>query len=151
MYKHGHSKPQTSTYKSWLSMKQRCLNPNHIHYGRYGGRGISVCDRWCTFINFLDDMGERPEGMTLDRLDNDSNYNKGNCRWSTSTEQQRNKSKSRNNTSGFVGVVWHKKDRKWQATIQCKGRTIYLGQFADIKDASEAYQQAKRSRDENPL
>lgn len=76
-------------------MRERCLNPKHIWYENYGGRGIKVCKRWDLFINFLEDMGERPEGMTLDRVDSNKNYTKNNCKWSTAEEQQNNLSTNR--------------------------------------------------------
>jgi hypothetical protein len=73
-------------------MRQRCNNPNAPDYSRYGGRGIEVCRRWQnSFQNFLDDMGERPEGKTLDRADNSKGYEPDNCRWATPTEQQENR------------------------------------------------------------
>ena len=74
-------------------MKTRCMNPNYTDYKNYGGRGITVCDRWReSFENFFEDMGERPCGKTLDRIDNDSNYSKKNCRWATYKIQRHNQS-----------------------------------------------------------
>lgn len=95
--KHGHTNSKgfrSKTYKSWDSMKQRCLNPNNKKYFLYGGRGITICERWLEengFENFLADMGERPEGKTLDRIDNDGNYEPSNCKWSTIKEQNNNR------------------------------------------------------------
>jgi hypothetical protein len=91
-FKHGHSgSKRTPTYVSWKSMKNRCLNSRLKCWMRYGGRGISVCDRWLnSFANFLNDMGERPPGTSIDRKDNNGNYEPGNCKWSTRLEQGRN-------------------------------------------------------------
>ena len=71
-------------------MKQRCLNPKNDNFPKYGGRGITICDRWQKFLNFAEDMGFRPVGTTLDRKNNDGNYEPGNCRWATPIEQSRN-------------------------------------------------------------
>jgi hypothetical protein len=79
-------------YKIWDGMKTRCYNNNHMNYKNYGGRGIKVCDRWLnSYENFAKDMGDRPEGMTLDRIDVNGNYEPSNCRWSTWEEQNNNK------------------------------------------------------------
>lgn len=89
---HGHSVryQETPTYRSWRMMRTRCQNPNYDGFHDYGGRGITVCPEWNAFEGFLADMGERPEGTTLDRIDVDGNYEPGNCRWATVSEQNRN-------------------------------------------------------------
>lgn len=91
-FRHGHTTGKFSpTYQSWCSMIQRCTNPNRESWPYYGGRGITVCPRWMSFDNFLEDMGERPPGLSLDRIDNDGNYEPGNCRWATPEEQHANR------------------------------------------------------------
>lgn len=89
--KHGGWKHYKSTYQCWQDMKQRCLNKRHRQYKNYGGRGIYICDSWLSgFENFFQDMGEKPPGMTLDRIDNDGPYFKANCRWATPAQQRVN-------------------------------------------------------------
>ena len=89
--RHGHACGNGSaTYGSWQAMIQRCTNPRRGDWHRYGGLGVKVCDRWLTFDNFLADIGQRPPGMTLDRFPNRTgNYEPGNVRWATATEQSR--------------------------------------------------------------
>lgn len=91
--KHGHGrrKSRTGTYHSWAGVISRCLNPNEPAFPYYGGRGIQVCERWRDFRNFLTDMGERPNGLTIDRIDVDGNYEPGNCRWATRLVQSQNR------------------------------------------------------------
>jgi len=86
---HGHR--HTSIYNIWIGMIQRCNNPKNNSYRYYGGRGIFVCKRWMKFEHFLEDVGERPKGKTLGRINNNMGYKKSNCKWSTPKEQSRNK------------------------------------------------------------
>ena len=102
---------RTPTYSSWENMIQRCYNPNSVNFKYYGGRGISACDRWRTFKNFLADMGERPAGKTLDRKNGNGNYEPANCQWSTRKEQGRNR---RDNT-----------------IIECNGHSACIAEWAE--------------------
>ncbi len=94
---HGHSAAGVTSreYRTWSAMIQRCTNPRYDGYRNYGGRGIEVCERWRTFANFLADMGPRPDGTSLDRVNNDGNYEPGNCRWATRSEQNSNQRAAR--------------------------------------------------------
>jgi hypothetical protein len=95
-----HGMTGSREHRTWLSMLQRCRDPNHNAYHLYGGAGVIVCERWLTFTNFYADMGPRPEGKTLDRYPNkDGNYEPGNCRWATDSEQNKNRK-------------WFKRNRK---------------------------------------
>lgn len=90
-----HGLHRSPTWITWMAMKQRCLNPEAADYPRYGGVGVTICERWLDFKNFLADMGERPNDRTLDRVDNDGNYEPSNCRWATASEQNQNRSSTR--------------------------------------------------------
>jgi len=120
---HGHKRTNQAsrTYLAWCSMKERCTNPNHRAYHRYGGRGVRICDRWMhSFQNFLDDMGEVQEGLSLDRINNNGHYCKENCRWATIKQQSDNRRTTRLLT--FRGETMAMKD--WAKRIGCASVTL---------------------------
>lgn len=120
-----HGMQGTQIYEIWASMKNRCTNPKKKDYKYYGGRGITVCEEWKnSFENFYKDMGDCPEGMSLDRIDTNGNYELSNCKWSTKKEQSFNTRKRVNNTSGRTGVKFVKSTGKWYAAISVNYKTI---------------------------
>lgn len=91
-----HGMVKTREYRAWADMITRCTNPNFIKWKYYGGKGVRVCERWLSsFVAFFEDMGECPDGLTLDRIDSTKDYEPGNCRWATSAQQMRNTSRTR--------------------------------------------------------
>ena len=124
--RHGHCMKTTgvesSTYRSWRAAHGRCCNPNDKMFHRYGGRGITMCERWQDFANFLADMPEKPAGATIERIDSSKGYEPGNCRWATRKEQNRNKSNNR--------------------MLTIYGATKCLGEWVEI--AGESYSKAKQ-------
>lgn len=100
-----HGQINTPAYRSWMAMRRRCNGRNTDKWPSYGGRGIVVCDRWNDFSAFVEDMCPRPEGTTLDRINNDGNYEPGNCRWATTAEQNRNQRSNINITIDGVTRV----------------------------------------------
>ena len=113
------------SHTSWRGMKERCSNKNYKQFMDYGGRGIKVCDRWMqSFENFVADMGERPSReYSIERIDNDLDYNKDNCKWALRSEQNANKRRYRNNKYGIAGVYWNKSSGLWTSEYHGK----YLG------------------------
>lgn len=134
-----------SLYTTHKMMKQRCYNPKEKKYKNYGGRGIKVCDRWLGkegFNNFIADMGERPEGLTLDRINNNGDYEPSNCRWATYSEQSINTRLRSDNKSGYVGVSWDVINNRWRVTLTRNKITMELGRYLDLTDAIQARKQA---------
>lgn len=139
-----HGMHGSAEYTSWCKMTQRCFNKNHKHYKYYGGRGITVCDRWIgSFENFYEDMGECPSGYSLDRIDVNGNYEPENCKWSDRSEQGYNQRKRSTNTSGRTGVSWDSQRGKWAAQIVKDGRNRHLGRFDTFEEAAAAREAAE--------
>lgn len=115
-----HNMNNTRTHNTWVAIRSRCSNENDVHHKWYIDKGIRVCDRWLeSFSNFLEDMGERPEGMTLDRVDNTQGYSPENCRWATPKEQANN----RNNTSFLTAFGETKSLSYWTEDSRCTPTT----------------------------
>jgi len=138
-----HGATSHELYGTWWQMLERCENPKNSVYAHYGERGISVCDEWrdrvAGFAAFTSDMGERPAGCTLDRIDNDKGYSKENCEWAKHSVQVRNRAKSADKTSRFKGVSWDARGRNWRANIRIDGKQTYLGTFKSEEAAFRAY------------
>ena len=140
--KHGLCK--TTVYNSWLAMIARCNNPNNKNYKYYGGRGITICDRWVNFENFFEDMGDRPDALTLERKNNNLGYSKENCKWATKTEQARNRRIFKNNKTGCRGIYWHKRDKKYQVDIKSNNKRIHIGSYDSLKQAATERKKAEQ-------
>lgn len=133
--RHGHAVRgrQSPTWRSWRAMEARCCQPATASWHLYGGKGITVCERWLVFENFLADMGERPAGTSLDRIDNTKGYEPGNCRWATSSEQARNKRTTRWLTLGGrtqCAADWAREFGITKAALYGRLRLRSLGRIA---------------------
>lgn len=128
-------KSKHSLYNTYHNMVRRCYYTDYIDYKNYGARGITVDNSWLDkqngFWKFVEDMGIRPKGFTLDRIDNDKGYSKENCKWSSWHTQQAN----RRNNSKYIGVYYIKRDNKYCAELVVNRKYIYGGRFAELSDA----------------
>lgn len=141
----GENRGLSNTYRIYNGMKNRCLNKNDDNYKKYGAKGITICDRWLGingYSNFLADMGERPKGYSLDRINNDlreNAYSKDNCRWATIHEQAANKI----NSGKCAGVSFDKRIKRWNASIWVNGERYYIGVYINYEDAVTARKTAE--------
>lgn len=140
-----HGKSSSCEYKTWANMIARCTNPKEHYYANYGGRGITICDRWKnSFEEFYADMGDRPSGnYSIERLDVNGNYEPSNCVWATSFQQQRNIRVQRNNKTGITGVAWVPELKRYTARIKLDGKSKHLGCFVTLSEAAAARRQAE--------
>ncbi len=133
---HGMSK--TSQYHIWEGIKARCFNPNNSNYKRYGAVGITMNKRWASFTEFWKDMGDSHfSGAEIDRIDNDGNYCKENCRWVTAQQQTFNRGGKSNSSSRYKGV--NKEGKIWRAQIFKDGTRYEIGRFPTEEIAALAY------------
>lgn len=147
-----HGMSRTRFYRTWAEMIKRCTNQTFKQYEDYGGRGINVDKRWSEFEAFKDDMYETylkhkelhgARNTTLDRIDNEGDYTKDNCRWATHVSQSRNRRVRKGSKSGYSGVTFRAKNNKWIAQIGLNGRNKYLGVFEDVDEAIKARKEAE--------
>lgn len=148
----NHGLTKHSLFSIWRGIRRRCYESKHQAYKDYGGRGISVCSEWKTnFKSFYDWAIKNgwKEGLTIDRVDNDGNYEPENCQFISQAENNVKQRLIRsNNTSGYKGVHFNKREQKYAARIQIAGQTFHLGYFADPINAAIAYDKKARGADD---
>ena len=128
-------------YGTWNKMLHRCNNPKGIGYKHYGARGIKVCDEWldlAIFIKWAEATHPKTEGLSLDRIDVDGNYEPNNCRWADRTTQNTNQRIRKDNTSGFVGVRWDKRYSIWNSSIYFNTKLKHIGYYETLEKAVQA-------------
>ncbi len=128
----------TREYSTWQGIKKRCYDKKNKHYADYGGRGITVCERWKnSFENFYEDMGNKPLNYSIDRIDNNGSYESSNCRWATQSEQTLNTRKRKGTKSKYRGVSSRKYGHR--ARVGVKGTIINIGSYKTEIEAARAY------------
>lgn len=132
----------TYTFRIWVGMRSRCLNPKAPFFNRYGGAGIGICRRWDNYENFLADMGEAVRGMSIDRIDAASDYSPSNCRWASAGDQAKNRRTPRNNTSGAKNVIFRK--GKWLVSVGVNKKKLHFGSYDDFELAELVAFEARR-------
>lgn len=140
-----HGMSGTTIYKKWKNIKGRCFNPNTSNYKWYGGRGITMCDEWKNdFVSFYKDVGDIPfEGAELDRIDNNGNYEPNNVRWVDHKINSNNRRKYQNKT-GYTGVTYKEKIKKYQANAYKNRKYIHLGVYDTAEKAYQVYLDYKK-------
>lgn len=136
------------TRQIWYNMMDRCYNPKNKEYNRYGKRGIFVSNEWHNVHGFFKDMGNAPEGLTLDRINTNKEYSKENCRWATMSEQTVNSRKRRDGKNKYRNIVFHPQTKKWRLTFTRDKVNYDFGLFENIEDAVAKRNEFKKSRGE---
>lgn len=151
--KKTHGMRFSKEYNIWSKIIDRCKNPNCERYPNYGGRGITICERWEKFENFFADMGKCPDGFSIERVDNNAGYEPSNCVWADNFTQAKNRRTRVDNRSGVPGVFWYtaKGINKWSVTITRKKKVYRLGYFEKLEDAIAVRKEAEQRLDFAPL